>query len=173
MVSFVIAVGVFADTTSLRPTGNTTYLAWETFTCDQSAKWQCVDEENLDTTDYLLESTPGDKHAFEFSNLPSGMGENVSITNVSVHYVGQANFYGDNEIEVFLINGSSAEYNSSLFLPEEWGERVKHFDLSPFTNSPWKYSEINDLQAGMIATNNANGGGKIAQMWINVTWFGW
>ena len=174
IVVLALAPSVAAGSAILRPNGNTTYLAWETFTCSQGAKFECVDEVNLDTNDYLVESTSGDKHTFALTALPSGL-ENVWFRNVTIYYVGEGNFYGDDEIEVFLVNSTTSHEHTGnlLTLPANWGTVSQTFSRNPFSDTSWTYEELNNLEVGMKASDNAEGGGKIAQVWVNVTWQEW
>ncbi|MFC1954677.1 LamG-like jellyroll fold domain-containing protein [Chloroflexota bacterium] len=130
--------------------------------------WQNVDEEAVDYySSYVCteEDIGWYKDLYNLTDPDlSGMISNVTIyatwTNVDS--------YPDAKI---LVKTHATEYSTTVSGSSGWTLSSKSYTDNPYTNDPWTWDEIDDLQAGInIQTSEVDGYGYCSQVYVVVNY---
>jgi len=130
--------------------------------------FECVNEVSIDTSDYVYTSANKVTDSYSLSNhLAFGTISQVNIIHT-------AKRYSTNKFYLYsrLSTGGSPVYHSlggGAPLSAAYADYTTNYTMSPFTSSAWTWSEINNLQVGIMSAQYL-GGGYVARVRVRVTY---
>ncbi len=168
MVAVLVLASAFvlARTVTITPNAQGNYATWSNTGCGSgSNEWQCVDENPVNTSDYLYTSTASKAESFAFSDMSSP----ATIDSVTLYYY--AKYYNSGKYKMTpLIRASSTDYLGSVMsLGSSYATLSQTYTTNPATGSAWTVSEVNSLEAGM-KSYSANAGAYVAQVYAVVSY---
>ena len=129
--------------TTLRPNADVT----QTFSRSSgSSNYSLVDEQTLDTADYVESGTSGDQDLYDFENFsvsPAGItdvGWNGTLVNPNP---GTINFQSS------LKSGGNTSLGTSTITPSAYQNKQVSYGTDPATSAAWLASAVNSVQAGI------------------------
>lgn len=129
--------------TTLRPNADVT----QTFSRSTgSSNYSLVDEQTLDTSDYVESGTSGDQDLYDFENFsvsPAGItdvGWNGTLVNPNP---GTINFQSS------LKSGGNTSLGTSTITPSAYQNKQVSYGTDPATSAAWLASAVNSVQAGI------------------------
>lgn len=160
--------GCSVKTLKIRPNGQGYRTGWTNVNCPSgynSNEWQCVNDANTETYDYLKNSGT-EKETFTFSNTNLN---NVQIKSVTLYFYATRNLYSYNSCFEAMIRYGGRDYLSGnqLCVTNSWQYVSHKYTKNPATNLPWTITQVEYLEAGMHSLD-PNGGGKISQVYAVV-----
>ncbi len=166
VVLFVLTSSVaFADTLTIRPDGQGAYTQFVNVGCGSgSSEWQCVDEVNVSTSDYLYKRNNNRRESFTFSN--TGLTDE-EINSVALYYYAYRYNSKNYKMQPLIRASSTNYYGSVINLGSSYAYSSQVYSTNPATGSAWTISEVNALEAGM-RTYTSNGGARVAQVYAVV-----
>jgi hypothetical protein len=156
------------DTESLRPDGAGTTTILTTSGCTNN--WECVDEATSDGDGTFVYTTntnwQGDSYTAQDS---SGTGTINSVT-VYIRSRGNFTFFGRPEAQTVLRTHSTYYTGSTVSLTTSWAPYSTTYATNPNTGSAWTWTEVDDLEIGVMQRGIAFFGlqARTTQVWVEI-----
>lgn len=129
----------------LLPTGDDTVA----LTPSAGSNYQCVDEAQVNTSDYVSGTTAGDKDIYTLADLPSTLDE--VMTAMIVAYANNITPAGTSKAN--LISGSTTDDTPAITNTTTFARIQEIHDVDPDTGVAWTVSGINACKVGVeVAT---------------------
>jgi hypothetical protein len=155
----------------IRPNGTGFWSQWDVTNCDDQKKWECVNENINDQSNFIHQWPVLDKHTFSFYNLPETINPKI-IHNVTLWYVAKEWNVNEDQMQVLMMGENQNEFRGDIFqVNDEYVAYSQVFHLNPLTNNSWTANDVNDLDAGVLVPGGVGAGGaKVSQIYAGVMW---
>lgn len=131
---------------SLRPNGNGTYSQYVGSDGNSTDNYLLTDESPYNTTDYVGNSTVGQKDSYTLDNLPAGVTAVYGIQEVAIVAKSDA---GAASIKQLLRVGGTDYTTSSFVLSTSYQEMLNIRELNPNTGVAWTPAGVDGIEAGV------------------------
>lgn len=133
-------------------------------TPDTRNNWDCVDEVNLDTSDYVyIEDSNMGLDLYGLSTATVG-----NITSVTVY--GKVKHVGSGVGQLYIRTHNSNYSGDAHVLSSNWGLISKTWSTNPNTGLAWTQTEIDNLEAGIKLVSTDDGDSALcSQLYVIVT----
>lgn len=144
-IYLVQGAGAYGDVSNecLFPTGAGTATQW---TPSAGANWQCVDEATPNgDTDYVEDSTPGDRDTYAMGNLSGGITSIASVQNI----VNARKTDSAARVIASVIRSGGTNYDgANMNLSSAYLFYWQDYDTDPNTAAAWTTANVNAVEAG-------------------------
>ena len=132
---------------AIHPNGAGNYAQ---FTPSAGANYECVDETEMDDTDYVSHLTVGEKDSYAYADVPTDL-DDVGIIGLQIKNNAKRTATADNiKLDPFIRIGSTDYSQTAVDLPDEFGKTDGDITLlDPSDVSDWTQAKINACEFGM------------------------
>lgn len=120
------------------------------FTPSAGNNYECVDETEMDESDYVYSAVDGQKDSYTFGNVPTDL-DDSAIIGVQIKNNAKRTATADNrKITPFIRTGSTDYSQSDVSLLDNFGMSEGEIIYSdPSDSNPWTQAKINACEFGM------------------------
>ncbi|OIO24668.1 hypothetical protein AUJ65_00580 [Candidatus Micrarchaeota archaeon CG1_02_51_15] len=153
---------VSADYLYLYPQSNTSYSEWTPKGC--SLNYQCVDENPINTNDFVYTPYDDELDVYDFSFGAGGF--SGTINSVRVEYYAKRYSDTHKHVNFTLVNWGSKVESVKVMLGSSYTTHYFTHYINPVTSSAWTWFDLQSLGAGVRSISE--GGGFVARTRIRV-----